>query len=452
MLWYRTSPRALITFGPSYKVTPIDPPLAVPGMTLVVLDTFGRLQQFRAVPPQIDTDSPPQSPQWDTLFVAAGLPMSTFAAVTPTWMPRDFADTRAAWEGPVPERPDLRVRVEMAAYRGRPVSFLLIGPWTQANRTQAITRTTTQTVLRSFFVVVAFAILVGAMLIAWHHLRTSRADLRGATRLSLWMLGSFAVEWVVANHHIADIAIEWSGFGRWLGGPLLESAIVWVVYLAVEPYVRRFWPDGILGWTRLFAGHIRDPRVGRDVLLGCTFGVLLALVQMATLLVPPLFGATAGPRSFGTNLSALIGPSAVVVTFINALWSDVVMSLFAVMAIVLLRLIFRRPRLAAAVFVLVLAVIQMQNVLTYTGSLWAVVVWEIVLIVAITVLLLRFGLLVLAVSFFIGETLGAIPLTLAASRWWAAGSNITLIALIAFVCFGFYASRAGQPLLGITET
>ena len=49
------------------------------------------------------------------------------------------------------------------------------------------------------------------------------------------------------------------------------GVMLWVVYIALEPYVRKFWPDSLLGWSRLLAGHIRDPRVGRDVLIGTDF-------------------------------------------------------------------------------------------------------------------------------------------------------------------------------------
>ena len=71
---------------------------------------------------------------WKPLFDAAGLDMSTFTPATPQWSPRDFADTRAAWEGPLTGHPDYTVRVEAAAYRGRPTSMLLLGPWSRPTR------------------------------------------------------------------------------------------------------------------------------------------------------------------------------------------------------------------------------------------------------------------------------------------------------------------------------
>jgi len=57
--------------------------------------------------------------------------------------------------------------------------------------------------------------------------------------------------------------------------------MTWILYLALEPIVRRRWPDSIISWSRLLAGRLRDPLVGRDILIGCLAGVLLAAGLMA---------------------------------------------------------------------------------------------------------------------------------------------------------------------------
>jgi hypothetical protein len=63
--WYRTSPRLLVPGRVDASVTTSDPPLTVSGMTLVVLDTQGRLQEFHAVPPQVDpVGGPATAPRW----------------------------------------------------------------------------------------------------------------------------------------------------------------------------------------------------------------------------------------------------------------------------------------------------------------------------------------------------------------------------------------------------
>src|SRR5439155_19715928 len=134
VFWYRTSPRAMTPESLDYTIDAEDPPLSVTDMRLVVLDTRGRLQQFRSVPPQKDLPPLGDSPNWDALFNAAGLSMSAFSEVSPAWTPPDFADARKAWEGRLPDRADITVGVEAAAYGGRPIWFYIVGPWTQTSR------------------------------------------------------------------------------------------------------------------------------------------------------------------------------------------------------------------------------------------------------------------------------------------------------------------------------
>ena len=55
---------------------------------------------------------------------------------------------------------------------------------------------------------------------------------------------------------------------------LFWGGAVWVLYLAMEPYVRRYWPQAIISWTRVLSGRWRDPLVGRDVLYGAVLGIL----------------------------------------------------------------------------------------------------------------------------------------------------------------------------------
>ena len=66
----------------------------------------------------------------------------------------------------------------------------------------------------------------------------------------------------------------------------------------------------------------------------------------------------------------------------------------------------------------------------------------------LTFVVVRFGLLPYAVTLFVYVIVTRTPLTLEISRWSATASNWTLAGLVALTAFGFYASRAGQPLFG----
>ena len=107
-----------------------DPPFERSGMLRLQTDPDGKLIAFEAVPPQVEKPAPPAPPfDWNKLFQAAGLEMSQFQTAEPTWTPLANWDTRAAWTGTDPAT-GANLRIEAAAWRGRPVFFRIIGPWT----------------------------------------------------------------------------------------------------------------------------------------------------------------------------------------------------------------------------------------------------------------------------------------------------------------------------------
>jgi len=133
-LWYRTSPRPLIPIGRENPVSGQNPPLNASGMTLTVVDASGRLSEFVAIPEPRDDGSPSATPDWKVLFDAAGIDMAAFKPATPQVVPPVFADERVAWDGRLPELPEHTFRVEAAGYKGKPVYFVVSGPWTRYAR------------------------------------------------------------------------------------------------------------------------------------------------------------------------------------------------------------------------------------------------------------------------------------------------------------------------------
>ena len=106
---------------------PSDPPMDVSGMASVYLDTRGRLAEFQAVPPQVDDKQGVASAvDWSSLFAEAELDIASFKQTESTWVPPTGYDTRIAWEGVYPDQPDIPIRIEAAAYRGKPVYFQII--------------------------------------------------------------------------------------------------------------------------------------------------------------------------------------------------------------------------------------------------------------------------------------------------------------------------------------
>lgn len=143
-------------------------------------------------------------------------------------------------------------------------------------------------------------------MLALRNLRQGRGDRRGAMRLAAFFLAVRFLVWVFESHHVPTAGGE-------LGNLLfvgLESAIFWAVlggmlYLALEPVLRRRWPERLIGWTRLLAGDFRDPLVGRDILAGTVAGVAVILAIQLSLLLPQWLGRTPGIPALWVGLSNL---------------------------------------------------------------------------------------------------------------------------------------------------
>ena len=125
--WHRQSPQRLVPIGGANIVSPLNPPNTRSGMISMTLDQTGRLVSLLAIPRQIErpqestsSSTKPPAADWRTLLAEAGLPIAQFSPVTPQRIPPAFADARAAWEGAYPGRPDVPIRIEVAAFEGRP--------------------------------------------------------------------------------------------------------------------------------------------------------------------------------------------------------------------------------------------------------------------------------------------------------------------------------------------
>lgn len=166
------------------------------------------------------------------------------------------------------------LKIEAASWRGRPVSFELFGPWREPARTQRPTAART----RQNWIVggLLSLLLLVATWLAWRNYRAGRADVGNTMRLAAIGFVAQSLGGIVAIHHVPT-PIELSHVADAFGGGLFVAALAGVLYLALEPFVRRRWPQTLISWTRLFAGDVRDPLVAGHILLGVTLAVAVAI-------------------------------------------------------------------------------------------------------------------------------------------------------------------------------
>ena len=439
VFWYRTSPRDLVPDGPTGVVSATDPPLLATGQRLLLLDTRARLQEFHEVPPQLESDmSQMGAPNWRALFDAAGLDMSAFTATAPQWTPAHYADTRAAWEGPSPDRSDVTLRVEAAAYRGRPTSFYVIGPWSRATRMIPPPRTGTQVAISAINVALTLSVFIGGAFLARRNLRANRADRAGAARLGIGLILLQFGGWLVGAHFVSTPEAQLRELFQAIGYICFLGGFVWALYLAIEPYARRFWPDGLLGWSRLLSGHVRDPRVGRDVLIGLALTAVTITIETAQAFLSTSFGHAAPRPPFGSNVAVLAATPLVVTRWVSMLYSTMQSTLVFASVVIVLRVIVKRDWLAIALSLAVLTVLT-DGGAALSGT-WVDALMYLLTVAAAIFVLFRFGLLALAVGGFTDNVATNIPMTLQLSAWWATPAALSLVMLIGLAAFGFYAA------------
>src|SRR5262249_51745797 len=316
--WYRTSPRELapVDVFAHDRVEQDDPPRDISGMALVVLDTKGRLLDFEAVPPQMDPKDPVNIVDWAPLIAAAGLETAQLVSAQPAWFPSSYADTRAAWTGAFPELPKIPIRVEAAACRGKPISFRVVWPWTKPTRQEETEKPARQRAGNLILLGIFVTVLVGSILVARRNVRLGRGDRRGALRLAAFVGATTLAGWAFGATHVGS-SDELRLIVQAVGLSLFAAGLVGILYLAIEPFVRRPWPQSIVYWTRVRAGQLRDPVVGRDILIGVLTGIgwtLLSGLRQAA--VPP----QAGVLRLGSLLGARFAASFILENLFTAVF------------------------------------------------------------------------------------------------------------------------------------
>jgi serine/threonine-protein kinase len=430
--WYRESPYPMIADLELHTSLDFsDPPLIASGMVRMMTDTQGKLQRLEAVPPQREPPAPPVPPfDWGLLFRAAGLDQSQFQAAEPEWTPLANWDTRAAWTG-TDSPTGAKLRVEAAAWRGRPVFFRVIGAWSRPER-----MTPAQSGNQPAVIAVVYLALAACGVLAWKNFRSGRGDRQGAWRLALLYFSSLAGGSLLASHHVVTMA-ELSVFWRVISKGVINAGCVWLFYIALEPWVRRRWPRILISWTRYTQKGPRDPLVGREILYGAAFACVwsaLTLLQLA------LHGPTGEP------LMAMLDPLSSLRLTASAALASVANALFGPMLILfllfVLRVVLRKEWAAAAVCVLG------AGLLNSAGTSYPAVDLPINLLQAAVAVfvLMRFGLVALIAQSVVSDFLLGLPRTLDFSLWYAPMGMLPLVivALVAF--YGFRVSLAGRPL------
>jgi serine/threonine-protein kinase len=440
---YRWSPRPLVSLAHPGDVGWDSPPRDVAGMAGVVYDFRGQLLRFYAVPPQVDTVTGPHAPvDWAPLFDEARLDPSLLEPSAPSWTPPFFVDSRAAWTGTWPGRSDIPIRVEAAGYRGRPVWFRVIEPWTRPERSESHEPTSGQQFAKYAVTALIFLLVgVGAVL-ARRNLVLARGDRRGAFRLGAGFAAVGLAVWLIDAHHVADVGGEVGMMARGAGIVCLLAILVWLFYLALEPYVRRLRPMTLVSWTRLLGGGLGDPVVGRDVLVGCVWGVAVVTLFSVARRVPPWLGRSPlEPVTFYPD--SLLGLRESAAGVLSLIPGDALLGLGSLLLYLILRFVLRREWPAVIALVLVLSGLQIAG---SSDPAWLNGPLRLVVMSSYAFVLLRFGLLAAMAGPFVADALLIAPLTVDLGAWYSSATVFSVLLVSAVAILAFRTAQGGSGL------
>jgi serine/threonine-protein kinase len=454
VVWYRRAPERLtprnawrIVFGKT-RVTPDDPPPERPGMITVVQDGRGRLLGLERVPSL--GDAPAAGPfNWAPMLRQAGLNPEQATPVSSRLehpLAGDPRVARLAWIADHPAGGGRTVRVEGVELSGKPLFFGVLAeppsddgrlPWQDPHFRRRLAR-----LLQSGLLA---ALALSAIPLVHRNLRTGRADVSGARHLAVAVLVIRSVTRLLTSDYGRGFDEVTGGIILMFVGSISEAMVVWLCYLAVEPYVRRSLPKTLGTWSGLLHRPAPDARLGGDLLFGCAVGSLCSLALYSDALIPHVLGLSTVPQAYGETMAeAYDGFGGAIGYVLHVGWRSLRFAMIQLLLLALLQWLFqrrgtpaRRAGRAPAALAAILFAVPLVALAGHPATAWVMVLAA---VGACVWLLVARGLVSLVAAYFVCTLLIRAPLVADASAWYADVSWLLNACVLLPAIIGFYLS------------
>ncbi len=450
LYWYRVSPTPLIPSMPAREqplVRSDRPAFGSTGSALVMTDTQGRLVHLKRLPPAVRSKEPIPTPDWPAWFRAAGFDMTQFRLTAPERVWTVPHDARYAWAGVFAERPSIPVTIEAATDRGELVGFRVVAPWSSPAESDSNFTLEMESWYQVWWIAVPVLVFVVGGWLAYRHVRSGVADVRGAVRLALGVSALHLLMYVLYIGRLDLTGEEYSTWYSAVARVLLNALRLGMAYLALEPFVRRRWPRLLVGWRRLLEGRWRDPWIGRDILVGLALGTLAAALNHSFLMLPGTMGRP--PELPTSNQWVEVQPFHVLLPLLLVSVDVSLVVLFA---------LFCLSRLLRTAWLWVPAVLGVVTFGTFgglgEGGANPEILKFLILILAIFVLvqLLRFGLLAQITGFIAGLLTSTFPILYGWGTWFWPASLLPWVLVLSLTGYGLLVSVGGWKRLVRADT
>jgi serine/threonine-protein kinase len=248
--------------------------------------------------------------------------------------------------------------------------------------------------------------------------------------------------WVFGGQHVWTYNEGWiflEAFSNAAGTGL----VYWILYVALEPFARRRWPEILISAQRALSGRWRDPLVGRDVLIGAVVGTFAGLLLGPGRVLIPLKLGVPGLLPQGLGGDAPISPAATIAWLLSGAVVAVFVVLGIVFLLILVRSVVRAGWLAALIVTLVFSSLYLSPSTRFVVGLLAFLLMAVLVFTTV-----RFGVLAGVVAHASGTFVLHGPRSGDPSNW-AFYAGMIAVALIAGIGgWGANTALAGKPLFG----
>ena len=461
--WYAQSDGPLVPPGASSGAArPLDSLPAVRDAVSVDLDLDGRLVRFVASPatnshgqpetrnggrpandPAWPVPAPDATVDWQRFFTAAGLDVAAFRETHPRPGPAVTADARVAWTGSYLGGSNLPVRVEGATTARTVTSFEVLFPWT--SREPMLPGRTDYSTAALLII-----IWIAPCLVARFNWRRGRADVRAALRIGtvafIAHLGSLLLNADDALNAFVTRPVFWIalGLGVWTAA----------VYIALEPWVRRWWPHAMLGWARVVAGRWRDPIVARDVLVALALIALYRCVYLAAIVrtihdgAPPLSVADISSVPGEFVLSHIAGPRFTAANMLSSITFGIATAAASFFLLAMFRSLLWKQWIGVAAFCVFSSL--WSSMRSDFRTEWLMLATHAVFLTVWIFASLRYGLLALVIVTSAYQVLAQSILGTAFGAWYGRSSFVAVLLVSALAIWAFRVSFAHRALSAST--
>ena len=326
------------------------------------------------------------------------------------------------------------------------MAFDVIGPWTRPHRDRERGERDRQRFLGTFVALALVGLLLAACLVA-------RQNLQGGTRRLHRRAPDLGGHRHRIDGQLAAVVDARARSGRRAEAPVRghrrsrssATGFVWLLYIALEPWVRRFWPDTLKGWSRLVSGRVSDPRVGRDVMIGLAFGLGLQLVVRLTIPLHDLLGVPGPPPLIG-RVELLAGPVYALGQLFAFVSTATFNALVIVFLIVGLKVGLKRMPLVVIGTILFYVIISVPATMSEGGTPWIGATLAVISIVVLVTVPVRYGLLATNVAFFASYIASAVPWSLDFGSWQAYPTELACLVLVTMAAWSGWTATGGRSV------